>query len=116
MVRQGAIFSYIIVEIVWLCEFLCIAKVLRLTVSSGPLGSVVVERVLRRLDRWSNCPFNPSRVKLRLRQLWSVHLFAFGFHCLFEPFFFSLRSRPFYSRLPRDQIHHGILLPYVDRP
>ena len=52
MLRQGAIFSYIIVEVVWLCEFLCVAEVFRLTVSSGPLGSLVVERVLRRLDRW----------------------------------------------------------------
>lgn len=51
MFRQGAIFSYIIVEIGWLCKFLCIVKVLRLTVSSDPLGSLVVERFLRRLDR-----------------------------------------------------------------
>jgi hypothetical protein len=38
MFRQGALFSYIIVEIVWLCEFLFIAEVLSLTVGSGPLG------------------------------------------------------------------------------
>jgi hypothetical protein len=51
MFRQGALFSYIIVEIVWLCEFLFIAEVLKLTVGSGPLGSLVVERFLCRLDR-----------------------------------------------------------------
>ena len=54
MVRQGALFSYIVVEIAWLCKFLRIAEAFRLSVSSGPLDSLVIERVLRRLDRSAN--------------------------------------------------------------
>jgi hypothetical protein len=46
MSRQGSIFSYVVVEIGWLCKFPCIAEVLGLTVSSIPLGSLVVERIL----------------------------------------------------------------------
>jgi len=30
MIRQGAIFSYVVVEIVWLCKFLCITEVPKL--------------------------------------------------------------------------------------
>jgi hypothetical protein len=51
MFRQGAMFSYIIFEIVWLCKFLCIVEVLSLTVSSDSLGFLVVEWFLYRLDR-----------------------------------------------------------------
>ena len=50
MVRQGTIFSYIIVEAGVLCKSLSIAEILGLTMSSVPLDSLVVERVLRCLD------------------------------------------------------------------
>jgi hypothetical protein len=50
MVRKGAFFSYIVVEIAWLSMYPCLAKFYRLTMTSGSLDSLVIERVLRRLD------------------------------------------------------------------
>ena len=51
--RQGSFFSYIVVEIVWLCKFLCLIEYCMLTVISYPFGSLVVNRVLCRLVGWS---------------------------------------------------------------
>jgi hypothetical protein len=50
LLRQGSIFSYIVTEIAWLCKFLCLVESNMLTVISSPLGSLVVKRILCRLD------------------------------------------------------------------
>ena len=49
-----------------------------LTVISIPLGSLVVKRILCRLDRWSTYGCIPERVNLRFRFFRSVSLFALG--------------------------------------
>ena len=56
MDRQGSFFSYIVLEISWLCKFLCLARFCMsvLIVISFPLGSLVGNRILCRLDGWSN--------------------------------------------------------------
>jgi len=76
--RQGSIFSYIVVEVVWLCKFLCLIESYMLTVISYPLGSLVVKRILCRLDGWTINQFIPERVKLQFRVFLWVLLFAIG--------------------------------------
>ena len=51
MLRQGSIFSYIVVEISWLCKFLCFTRSFcMLTVISYPLGPLVVKWIICRMD------------------------------------------------------------------
>jgi hypothetical protein len=45
MFRQGSFLSYIVVEIAWLCKFLCLAKFCMLTGISYSLGFLVVMRI-----------------------------------------------------------------------
>ena len=51
LLRQGSFFSYIVVEIAWLCRFF-LANIcyINLTANSDPLGPLVVKWILCRLD------------------------------------------------------------------
>lgn len=75
ILRQGSFFSYIVVEIVWLCKFVSLIESYMLTMISYPLDSLVVKRILCRLDRWSTYRYIPGRVKLRFWVFRSVSLF-----------------------------------------
>jgi hypothetical protein len=76
LLRQGSIFSYIVVEIVWLCKFLCLIESYMLTVISYPLGFLVVNRILCRVDGWSDYRRIPGRVNLRFWDFLWVSLFC----------------------------------------
>jgi hypothetical protein len=54
ILRQGSFLSWIVVEIVWLCKSLYLMESYMLTVISYPLGFLVVNRILCRLDGWSS--------------------------------------------------------------
>ena len=63
--RHGSIFSYIVVEIVWLCKLFCLIKPYMLIVISSPFASLVINWILSRLDGQSNYRLGPGRVNLR---------------------------------------------------